>query len=280
MSGSTELWIVIRVTVFLTIIISVVTLWVRWKLSGPRRDRKRSISVQLEKIEVKKASKATSGSSLTPDTDSKPSSSKISGSKKKSQMPHGGKNAPGRLVGRDRSSPAQQSGTESLIMIISGPLTHCYAGEIHIINSINIDGRRPHHHAHQDQRIEESHPRSPRIALDSLPLNHPAQPPENQPWMHQDRSGRWVPREEGYLHPGLPPPPYLWTGGPDTRPVIHVQDARRERMYVPAWRVALLVFDMMGILWMQLWEVHELMRETEYSQVQNCDTFAIKTTDT
>ena len=233
MLGSTELWIVLGVTIFLTIIIPVVTLWVRWKLSGLRRGGKRSISVQLEKMEVKKASKATSGSSSNQDTDSKPSSSKVSGSKKKSQTPHGGQNARGRLLGRDHRSPTQQSGTESFIMIISGPITNYDAGEIHIINKINIDGRRPHHHAHQDQHIEESHPMSPRIALDSLLLNHPAQLPENQPWMHQDRSGKWVPMEEGYLHPGLPPPPYLWTGGPDTRPVIHVQDARRQRLYVP-----------------------------------------------
>ena len=233
MLGSTELWIVLGVTIFLTIIIPVVTLWVRWKLSGPRRGGKRSISVQLEKMDVKKSSKATSGSSSAPDTDSKSSPSKISGSKKKSQMPHGGQNVPGRLLGKDRGSPAQRSGTKILIMIISGPITHCAVGEIHIINNINIDGRRPHHHAYQDQRIEEPHPMSPRILLDSLPLNHPARLPENQLWMHQDRSGRWVPREEGYLHPALPPPLYLWTGGLDTRPIVQEEDIRRERLHVP-----------------------------------------------
>ena len=192
MSGPTELGIVISVTIFLTIIIPVVTLWVRWKLSGPRRGGKRSISVQLEKMEVKKASKAISGSSSTPDTDSNPSASKTPGSKKKFQMPHGGQNVPGRLLGRDRCSPAQHLGTGSLTIIISGTVTHRAAGEIHIINNISIDGRRPHHHAHQDQRTEEPHPMSPRIALYSLPLNHPARLPENQPRIHQDRSGRWV----------------------------------------------------------------------------------------
>ena len=233
MSGSTELWIVIGVTIILTIIIPVVALWVRWKLSGPRRGGKRIISVQLENVEVKKASKATSGSTSTPDTDSKPSSFKTSGSSKKYQMPPGGQNAPGRLLDRDVSSPAQGSGTESLIMIISRPVTHRAAGEIHIINNVDIDGRRPHHHTHQDQCTEGPHPRSPRIALDSLPLNRPARPPEEQPWIHQDRSGRWVPREEGYLHPGFPHPLYLWTGGPDPRPVVKAEDARRARLYVP-----------------------------------------------
>lgn len=231
MSGSTELWIVLGVTIFLTIIIPVVTLWVRWKLSGPRRGGKRSISVQLEKMDVKKASKATSGSSS--DTDSKSSPSNISGSKKKSQMPHGGQNVPGRLLGKDRGSPAQHSGTKILIMIFSWPITHCAVGEIPIINNINIDGRRPHHHAHQDHYIEEPNPMSPRIALDSLPLNHPARLPANQPWMHQAWSGRWVPREEGYLHPALPPPLYVWTGGLDTRPIVQEEDTRRERLYVP-----------------------------------------------
>lgn len=54
MSGTTKLWIVIGTTVFLTILIPVVVLWARWKLSAPRRGGKRSISVQLEKNEAKK----------------------------------------------------------------------------------------------------------------------------------------------------------------------------------------------------------------------------------
>ena len=228
MSGSTELWIVIGVTIFLAIIIPVVTLWVRWKLNGTRRGGKRSISVQLEKMEVKKASKVTSGSSSTSDTDSKPSPSNTPGSKKKSQMPQGGQDVSGRLLDR-----AQHSGTESLIIIISGPVTHCAAGEIHIINNISINGRRPHHYAHQDQRIQEPPLTPPRIALDSRPLNRPARLPENQPWIHQDRSGRWFSRDEGYLHPGLPSPLYLWTDEPDIRPLVQVEDARRERLYVP-----------------------------------------------
>ena len=233
MSGSTQLWIVIGVSIFLTIIIPVVTLWVRWKLKSPRRGGKRSTSVQLEKMEVKKASKAISGLSSTSDTDSKPNSSKIPASKKKSQMPHGREDVPGCLLGRDRSSPAQHSGTELLIMTISKPVTHQAAGEIHIINNISIDGRRPQHHAHQDRCIEEPSLIPPRIVSNSLPLNRPARLPENQRWTHIDRSGRWVPRDEGYLHPGLPPPLYLWTDRPDTRPSVQVVDARRERLYVP-----------------------------------------------
>ena len=233
MSGSTELWIVVGVTIFLTIIIPVVTLWLRWKLKGPRRGGKRSVSVQLEKMEVKKASKGTSGSSSTSVIDSKSSPSKTPGSKKKSQMSHGGHDVPVRLLGKDHSTPAQHSGTESLIITISGPVTHCTAGEIHIINNISIDGRRPHHYADQDQRIEEPPLLPPRVALDSRPLNHPARLPGNQPWIHQDRTGRRVPREEGYLRPGIVPTLHFWTAGPDTRSLVQVGDARRERLYVP-----------------------------------------------
>ena len=228
MSGSTGLWIVIGVTILLTITIPLITLWVRWKLKSPRRGGKRSISVQLEKTEVKKASKAILGSSSTSETDSKSSSSRISGSKKKSQVPHGGQDVRGCLLGRDRSSPAQHSGTELLIMTISGPVTHQAAGEIHIINNISIDGRRPHHHAYQDQCIEE-----PSLALNALPFNCPVRLPENQRWIHLDRSRGRIPRGEGYLHPGLPPPLYLWTDRPDTRPSVQVVDAERERLYVP-----------------------------------------------
>lgn len=181
MSGSAELWIVVGVTILLTIIVPVVTLWVRWKLKAPLRGGKRSISVQLEKMEIKKASKATSGSSSTSDTNSKSSPSKTPESKKKSQMSHGGQDVTARLLGRDRSSLAQHFGTESLITTISGPVTHCAAGEIHINNNINIDGRRPHQYADQDHRIEEPPLMPPRVALDSRPLNRPARLPENQP---------------------------------------------------------------------------------------------------
>ena len=227
-SGSTRLWIVISVTIFLTMSIPVVILWLRWKLRAPRRGGKRSISVQLEKMEVRNSSKATSGSSSTPETDSKPT-----------KMPRGGRNILDRLPGRNCGNPAQGSGTrtKSSIRNISGPPTHCKIGDIQIINNININGKRPNQHMDQTQHVDGPPPLSPRIALESLPLNHPVRLPENQPWMDQDQSGRWVPRGEGYLHPGLPPPPHLQNGRHESQWVDQVEDARRERLYVPGgWR--------------------------------------------
>ena len=108
MLGLIELWIVIGVTIFLTIVIPVVVLRIRWKVSSPRRGGKRNISIHLEKMEVRRPSKVTSGSFSIPDT-----------------------------VG----------------------------GEIHIINNINIDGRRRHHHENQNQRIDEQHPLSLQMTL-------------------------------------------------------------------------------------------------------------------
>ena len=213
MSGSTKLWIVVSITIFLTITIPVVILWLRWKLSAPRRGGKRSISVQLEKMEVKKSSKGPSGSSPTPKTDPKPTSSKKSGSKIETRSSNGERTVLDRLLGRNRASPAQASGIHSSITIVPGPPTHCHAGQIQIVNNINVDGRRPNLHVSQTQHTDAPPPMSPRIAPESLPLNHPLRRPENQPWMHQDQNGRWVPREEGYLHPGLPPPSHLRNEG-------------------------------------------------------------------
>ena len=226
MSGSTRLWIVIGVTIFLTMGIPVVVLWLRWKLRAPRRGGKRSISVQLEKMEVRKSPKATSGSSSTLGTDSKPT-----------KMPSGGRNILDRLLGRNRGKPAQGPGTKSSIMNVLGLPTYCKIGGIQIINNININGKRPNHDVKKNQHIDKPPPMSPRIVLESLPLNHPVRLPENQPWMHQDQSGKWVPREEGYLHPGLPPPPHLRNGRHESQSVDQVEDARRERLYVPGgWR--------------------------------------------
>ena len=120
------------------------------------------------------------------------------------------------------------------------PPTDCEAGGIRIENNININGGRPTHQQPPSTPVQhpvEPHPMSPRVALESLPLNHPVRLPENQPWMHQDRSGRWIPREEGYLHPGLPPPPRMRNVGTDVHFVDQVEDARRARLYVPGgWR--------------------------------------------
>ncbi|CAD6586823.1 MAG: hypothetical protein ASARMPRED_002846 [Alectoria sarmentosa] len=137
-SGSTKLWVVISITIFLTMLIPVVVLWARWKLSAPRRGGKRIISVQLEKDEAKKATSTPSSSS---------SSTPKSGSNSKSSSTSGGGNP------------------------------------------------------------EELPPTSPQVALESLRSDHPLHQPPNRPWMHPDPTGRWVPLEQGYLHPGLPPPP-------------------------------------------------------------------------
>lgn len=118
-SESTRLWIVIGVTIFFTMIIPVVILWLRWKLSTRRRGGKRSISIQLEKMGVKKASKATSGSSSTSDTDSKPTSPKTSGGKEEPQALNGGRSVLDRLLGRNRGSSARYSGTQFSTMVVS-----------------------------------------------------------------------------------------------------------------------------------------------------------------
>ena len=93
-SGSTKLWIVIGVAVFLTILIPVVVLWARWKLRAPRRGGKRSISVQLEKNEAKKSTSWAS-----------------SGRKR-------GRNFLQRLLGRKRRGPARAAGNENPALII------------------------------------------------------------------------------------------------------------------------------------------------------------------
>lgn len=86
LSGTTKLWIVVGVTILLTILIPVVVLWARWKLSAPRRGGKRSVSVQLEKNEAKKST-------------SPPSSG-----------PNRGRSFLHRLLGRKGRNPAQAVG--------------------------------------------------------------------------------------------------------------------------------------------------------------------------
>lgn len=78
---------------------------------------------------------------------------------------------------------------------------------------------------------------SPRIALESLRPGHPLGQTENQPWMHQDQNGRWVPREEGYLHPGLPPPPRVRQRGNSIFFADSDEDAGRAGLHIPGeWR--------------------------------------------
>ena len=229
MPGTASLWIVIGLTVLFTIIIPVVVLYARWRLRVPRRGGKRSISIQLEKNEDKESSKAISGSSSTSKTNPNSSSSKTSGSDRRTALD--------RLLGRNHADPAQSPRKPSPVIVKENPATHSTGGGIHITNNIHINRHRPTHQppaAARPQHPDEPPPMSPRIALESLPLNHPARLPENQPWMHQDRNGRWVPREEGYLFPGLPPPPRPRDVRNDGE---QVQDAGRGRLHVPGgWR--------------------------------------------
>lgn len=196
MSDSRKLWIVIGVAILLTIIIPVLVLWIRWKLSAPRRSGKRSVSIELEKSGV-------------------PKSSKASGSKKVPSLP----NAEGSVNGSGGPSP----------------------GNIKIVNNIHIHKRRPSQQqptASPNRRTDDLPPRSPRVELEARPLNHRARLPENQPWMHQDQNGRWVPREEGWLYPGLPPPLHLRNGRGNVGSGDQEGDARGERRYIipGAWR--------------------------------------------
>ena len=108
MSGTTKLWIVIGVTILLTILIPVVVLWARWKLSAPRRGGKRSISVQLEKNEAKKS---TSPPSSGPDR---------------------GRNFLHRLLGRKRRNPAHAAGKNSPTPHSIDTLAHCSRVQIRV----------------------------------------------------------------------------------------------------------------------------------------------------
>lgn len=100
-SGTGKLWIVISITVFLTVLIPVVVLWARWKLSAPRRGGKRSISVQLEKYEAKRTTSTSSSSPFsTPKSGSNSNPSSTSGNGIQPQAPNGRRNALDRLLGR------------------------------------------------------------------------------------------------------------------------------------------------------------------------------------
>ncbi len=204
LSGTTQLWIVIGVSVFFVILVPVTVLWIRWKLINPRRGGKRSISVQLEKNEGTK-------------TRSKESSKSGSGSKSTSIVSAG--------------QPSTPSGGGRIVDRLLGT---------RITNNININTGQPNHShfpENRHQQPEELQPMSPRIALESLRPGHPLGQAENQPWMHQDHNGRWVPREEGYLHPGLPPPPRVRPRGDNERFMNQVDEARRAGQHVPGeWR--------------------------------------------
>ena len=108
-SGTTKLWIIIGVTILLTILIPVVVLWARWKLRAPRRGGKRSISVQLEKNEAKKStSRASSG-------------------------PKRGRNFLQRLLGRKRRNPARAAGNEeSPTPHSTDTRAHCHPVQIRV----------------------------------------------------------------------------------------------------------------------------------------------------
>ena len=106
MSESKRLWIVVGLTIFFTVFIPVFILWVRWKLTAPRRDGKRSISVQLERNEVKKSSKRTSSTSSTREAASKPTSSQAPRSRKDPQGPN------------NHGSKAQDPGTQTQVIVI------------------------------------------------------------------------------------------------------------------------------------------------------------------
>ncbi len=111
LSATTQLWIVIGVSVFFVILIPVTVLWSRWKLMNPRRGGKRSISVQLEKNEGTK-------------TRSKESSKSGSGSKSTSivsvgrpSTPSGGGRMLDRLLCRYQANGSHTAGKLSQIMI-------------------------------------------------------------------------------------------------------------------------------------------------------------------
>ncbi|CAD6582073.1 MAG: hypothetical protein ASARMPREDX12_000746 [Alectoria sarmentosa] len=206
-SGSTKLWVVISITIFLTMLIPVVVLWARWKLSAPRRSGKRISSVQLEKDEAKKASSTSSfSSSSTPKSGSNSKLSSTSGNGTQPQAPNGRRNALDRLLGRNQANVEQA------------------AYGIRTVNNINVNGGRTDHQQQpttQTPHPEELPPMSPQVALESLRSDHPLHLPPNRPWMHQDATGRWVPLEEGCLHPGLPPPPRVRNIGTNINFVDH-----------------------------------------------------------
>ena len=110
MSEFTKLWIVVGLTILLTIVIPVVVLWSRWKLSAPSRGGKRSISLQLERGTAKRSPK--------------PPFSEPSGrSKKEPKSPNPSQNPPGRIIlGRNRGSPPTTQGSfPSYPLIIATP---------------------------------------------------------------------------------------------------------------------------------------------------------------
>ena len=108
------------------------------------------------------------------------------------------------------------------------------------MNNINFITDKPNKLKSPGKRHQqplEPLPMSPRIALESLRPGHPLRQTENQPWMHQDQNGRWVPREEDYLYPGLPPPPRVRQGGHNIVFVGHGEEAKSAGLHVPGeWR--------------------------------------------
>ena len=213
LSETTHLWIIIGLSIFFVIFIPVAVLWARWKLRNRRRGGKRSISVQLEKNEGTR-------------TKSKASSKSKAASKPTSTSP---------TVSGTHTGATQTPGRSS--QIITEAMTYCLADGIRITNNINISTGRLNPTRSPEtlnQQSDERRLNSPRIALESLRPGHPLGQAENQPWLYQDQNGRWVPREEGYLHPGLPPP--LRQGGHHIPFVDQAEEARRARLHVPgAW---------------------------------------------
>ncbi|KAF6232820.1 hypothetical protein HO173_009034 [Letharia columbiana] len=99
------------------------------------------------------------------------------------KAPSGGRNALDRLQGRKQGDTADT------------------AGSIRTVNNIDINARQPnnpHAPTKQPQRSEDAPLMSPRTALETLRADRSLNLPQDQPWMHQDQNGRWVPRDEGY----------------------------------------------------------------------------------
>lgn len=108
LSGTTQLWIILGVSIFLVIFIPFAVLWARWKLSGtPRRGGKRSVSVQIEKG---KDIKMTSAASSKKKSKSKSTSIAAFGSREQPEAPDGGRNMLDRLLGRNHASSTHTAG--------------------------------------------------------------------------------------------------------------------------------------------------------------------------
>ena len=115
--GTTKQWVVVGITIPLTILIPVVVLWARWKLGAPRRGGKWSISVQLEKNEARKST-STATSSLSSNLKSRSKSAAVakSGSESQAQAPSGGRSALDRFQGRKQGDTADTAGKDLSVL--------------------------------------------------------------------------------------------------------------------------------------------------------------------